>query len=423
MIRSSLYSSILLVVSTLLVPHACLAQAPGPQVVLLSSPSSGDCATAFFLDAARLVTNAHVASQLCRGTDCSGTEVYSPATKLELGRLTLSKNLGAFDIAVITAEFPLANVSPARFRSPILNEEVSSLGHPRCGPQQSSAGKILNIDSLHLLSSTKSMHGSSGSPVIAADGSVVGIIDEAASVYDGVKSLLAGSSFNSRGIRADIFTKLNFLEGLALLESSADELFSYYIADVVPQNNLRRLRASMQFIAMLDGFRETLVQNSETSSHVLRTLSALKSYPLAALNFPAKSTPSSFDSKVELLVVAANIELKGAKRDVLRRVNDNDVLQLTANNGRSPVQQQALLELFRQAVASGYQGLEVSIAGFISIVVVMGIGLFILWAFVFGYYLNAFRGPFILRFAKSLAVAITFPISIFFLNSVSRKAP
>jgi hypothetical protein len=416
MIRSYIYSFILLVVSTLLMPQHGTAEPSSPQVVLLSSPSSGNCATAFFLDEFHLVTNAHVAAQLCSGNDCSGTDVYSPTAKLELGQLTLNKNLAAFDIAVLRAKVPLPAIRPVQFRAPVLNEEVTSLGHPRCGPQQISKGKVLGLDSLHLLSSTKSMHGSSGSPIIAADGAIVGIVDEAASVYDGVRSILAGSSFNSRGIRADVYTTLSTLEGQALLDFSVAALNSYYLSDVAHKQGLDRIRASMQFLAMLEGLRISLVESPETSDAALRTLGALKAYPLVALRLPSSILLSKFDAEVERLVVAANIELKGPRRDVLRSLDESEIRSLANNNGRSSAQQETLLQLFNQALSIGYQGLELSIAVIVTIVSVLGIILLLMWACVFGYCLSYLKDHLVLRIGKSLLLAITFPISIFFLR-------
>lgn len=223
---------------------------PTGAIVRLMSPQQDVCGTGFIDSNGYIVTNAHLIRSLCPDGDCSGMVVGSAPA---LGAAPIHRSLTAlprikavlpaFDLGFIDAQLPpstLRSGGPAQ-----VGDEVTTLGFPGCASLEYSSGVITSVDPLHLATTLRGGHGSSGSPIVNIKGEVVGLVDEAARFIDSI----GAGPFLLRGARID-GTALAELPQLLPLQ--LDRLAAFRLA-LTDRALTARIRGSFDLMVALEG--------------------------------------------------------------------------------------------------------------------------------------------------------------------------
>lgn len=223
---------------------------PASAIVRLMSPRQEVCGTGFIDDNGYIVTNAHLIRSLCPEGDCSGMVVGSapalgaaPIPRALTALPRIKAVFPAFDLGFIDAQLP-----PSTFRSggpAQAGDEVTALGFPGCASLEYASGIITSVDPLHLTTTLRGGHGSSGSPIVNIKGEVVGIVDEAARFID---SLGAGP-FLLRGARIDGTAPPELPQ---LLPLQLDRLAAFRLA-LTDRAITDRIRGTFDLMVALEG--------------------------------------------------------------------------------------------------------------------------------------------------------------------------
>lgn len=176
------------------------AQVSEPRVVLLNSSVTGRCGTGFYLNPSTVMTNRHVVDSICPQNVCKGLPE-------SLGQVSVTATLSSLDIALLkVAEQPEATV--VAFSEPRRDSEVRATGFPNCKERESRNGKVTGLRPLDITLDLKIDYGMSGSPILDAEGRVVGIVRQADSLGGALVGASIGGGFAARGSRGDVVQSL-----------------------------------------------------------------------------------------------------------------------------------------------------------------------------------------------------------------------
>lgn len=224
------------------------------------SPKSA-CGTGLLLEQKYLISNAHLVENLCPQNDCSNLSAWISAgfelpanSKVAVEKFTLRLKLRALDLAVIEISPELPSGSYFRFNRRAwqdmkLDMPAEMYGFPGCRQLIQSRGLLQQVQALHLFSTLEGRHGSSGSPISLADGSLLGIADEADSFLAALFSKLFRTNFALRGIQASHLAYLleHIGENKKLLLYESELLLAHYQTRISPLSGLLRLLKGVEF--------------------------------------------------------------------------------------------------------------------------------------------------------------------------------
>jgi len=399
-------------------------------VVLLSGPGGKACATAFFTAQSKLVTNAHAVAVLCPYGDCSKLKVFQatalgepPTTELKNLGLTLDNASEVFDLAILSVKGPLAAQAltlPEVFKGPAPLDpakELFMLGFPRCRTLELSRGMASEITPLGFTTSMRGAHGVSGSPVFDADLTLVGVVNQSSSLLGALNSRIFGTTFGIKAVRADFLNSAGPTDDITAAKTAAEKLLELYREHIRGLSGVKRAMAGFNFLSTAEGFKRQSLKK-----HELRLLSPLLAafgeYISVIPTLPATSKWTSNDAAlaVERLMAAYNLELLGARRSALERLEAKDFERaLEIRSDKEQIRE--IMELVDFAVKDSYPGAQIfafklALAGLLILMTV-----FILWAYSLGIVFAKAQGGLIQKFCISAAVGIFFwPLSfIFFL--------
>lgn len=407
-------STILFLLGTL-PPGVALAE-PSEELaqstVTLSDISGKSCATGFVLEDGSIATNSHILKSICPLGSCESIVIKSSrgvghkaSIIHEFSSIEVLRDDPALDFALIKPEYtsPFSG-SFSLNPSPSYEGQVELLGYPDCKTLTHQTGKVLSQNILHIYTDLHGRHGISGSPIFLSGGSVVGVSDEASSLLSALSAIFLGGSFELRAIKSSAIQQAS-----SIPQGHIQLIESYYADAVLTKRNKERVRASIDFIALVRGFKKLLRFEGFSSSY----LSFINEYPgseLSELNPPGTET----EEALERIAVAHNLENSGLFRAFGTSLKIADGFAfLVSTSGRSPDQTKAIIQMYTEFKNSGYIGLRPTQL-YWALVTTLGLGLLLsMWASSLGYVFRDARGSIAKRFLKMLGVALLlWPISL-----------
>ena len=388
-------------------------------VVLLSS-ENGRCGTGFISNENQIYTNAHVINSICPARDCKKIKLHranavgQPANEeIKHGSLKVLKISAVLDMAVIVADIDSQNEFKGSLMlssdAPIANENVYSLGFPGCKNLTLSSGVIKSSQALRVFTTTSGSHGISGSPLINRDGKVKAIVNQAASISGGLKSLLAGSNFENRAVPINTVTEV-FNDYSNSLVIEARLINQFYRENVRPLEGSMRIRESLEFSQRLRGLLDDAVNFPELLQNVAPLL-ALDKDLLFLAGLPYKE--NVLTNEIEKIAFANALEVRGLSDQRLVPIDRASIHNALKNSARPDPQITALMDLVDTARNQKFSGLYVYAAGYLLPLFCILILLFFIYTFSLGYVFARSHGGLLKRIGKTLLIAIAFwPISL-----------
>ncbi len=426
-----------------LLSSAALANEPDKDtissVVMLSSQEGNQCASGFIADNL-IFTNAHVAEFLCPYKDCSGVSVRKapaigaePSIVLPYNKMKIVFMSRALDFSVL--QFDAERISPALTvlqSTPDFSQspkEVYVLGFPRCQRLTLEQGKVSEVNRLHIYSSAGAAHGSSGSPLLNERFEVIGIVDQASSIKDALYSLVSGGRFSNRAIRSDVIAGLlGYSEREKRYLETSRLINLYYEQRILPSGGgMPRLRKSFDFFPLARGLRKDLLAEDGAYSSVdvsdaLFALHFFGEYPGWIAEAKKIKSTKNFYLELERLVFNYNLEIKGPYREIFSELEPVKFQQGLENSNRPSGHIATIIESLQKFLASGYQGLEISMVFYGFLFFALFCLLLFIWSFSTGYVFSAARGGIIRKvFVSALVALALWPISFLIFLFAARR--
>lgn len=365
-----------------------------------------------------LVTNAHVTSALCPGGSCEGLIVSrSPAIGshandlLNISRVQIAQEIPALDVGFLKLEG--ADLPAGYFDSAEKAEQggkVFALGYPKCGALTLSEGYIGAGETTKFLSTTRAAHGSSGSPLFTPNFKLVGVAQESETLVGGFLSMFSDHTFDTVALRADLALDLQEASQDTLLMRQAEYLLANYREGVRTLPGFRRLRSAVSFFAAVEGLRDLVLfsPGRESETKVMAALGQYLDYIPRLREMPRPE----LIQRLESLVLAYNIELKGANQQFLVPAHTESIFRSLQRDFIPQRQREEFTELINFAIRDGYQGMELfSLLWGASIAAITAVLLIVLsWSM--GYVFAGMQGSIIKRFLASLAALLVWPIPV-----------
>jgi hypothetical protein len=168
---------------------------------------------------------------------------------------------------------------------------------------------------VHFSTTARGSFGSSGSPIFSADGSLVGIADEAGSVSGALLASAVGRQFVVRGVQLPLLHPLLTAPAEEQHQGELSLLLRYYIEEVSRAKGFARARLGSGFITMSDELGTALAQHGASPS-LLRPLLAAHTHLRRYSDFGSERP----NETALLVAVARSIEEHGLLDESLRLV-------------------------------------------------------------------------------------------------------
>jgi len=425
--------------ATLIATHtSAQSRAPSDAVVRLSSgktESDHACGSGFFIEkGSAIMTNAHIATLLCKGASCPGIRIeqdrgggrFESALAEERVDLHVRILLPSIDLAVLELPSGLSSPFSLNFSTtPIsVGMAVTTIGFPQCAGRFESKGAISDLTTISFLSGTKGASGSSGGPAINEAGEVVGVVFQADSLLRTVYDSLGKGSYALRAVRTDLFAALTSSHPEGLRGAEAEVLLRFYSADIKDLGGLARLKRGLQFLnaARMLGLS---IAREPASPEALRGIAALDGSPdgLLRLSTAPPNTPEG--RSLELLSFVANVESRGTRGGLLQTLTPESFAAALQAQGRPSDQIQRFLSFFPDRSTPVTPGVAPLLALLGSALALGTIAVLLLWAASLGYVYARARGGRLSRILRTVVVAIAiWPLSFIafrFLSSQPTK--
>ena len=350
---------------------------------------SGSCASGI-LKEGKILTNAHVIDAVCPDQTCNGIKIAralsvgKPADQLlpcdewSIGPLSRSADLGVLECK----NHPIPTTQPI----PLNSERATSvylLSYPGCGTLQRSDGEITSQSGLLIKTTARGDYGSSGGGIFSTDGSLVAIVDQAASINNLLFSKITiRGTFQMRGIRSvhakDLFTHASSLD------SEVATLLQYYRDSIRVEKGIDRLFVAFDFLSRVEGLKRDAAANH--SSGALALLSSSE-YLRATLDHK--------DALFSPLSIATIIESKGLSWAPWVHFSPKGIDAFVSQFPE--VSQKNIKELLEAAVQDPFPGVEISMIIYCieALLIALVCGLVLGWLF--------FR----IRYRRSLSRAVS----------------
>jgi len=398
-------------------------------VVMLSNNSGTECASGFLTHDGYIVTNAHVTASLCEFGDCSNVLLRRATAIGELPTqaivhqgIELLYEAPSFDFAILkfTGGQDTANGIFGSPATPEAGGSIFSLGFPLCGPLFLSEGIVTEKNDLHVYTSARASHGSSGSPFFDENYQLMGIVDEAESIVAALIGRLFGRKFNSRGFRGDVLVSILEEDDGQRDLRTIKLINDYHKSRILPETGISRLRAGFDFMNIVQRTKRELATSDHEPMNLM-SLFFMGDEVTALVSLTPENPEDEFARELERMVFAYNLEVKGARGAMLKPINLNTFQNKLSTSGRQQEQVTLLMSLLEQYKEDQYPGMEISIAQYLLLILFLILPLGFFWAISLGYVYARAKGSMIRRFFVSLFTGVFFwPVSFIYFVVQSR---
>ena len=411
-----------------LCPAQVLAKAAIPEsaVFLITSNQWRGCATAFRVADGRIVTNSHVLSALCPQRACDNIRLFqasgvgTKATRaVTVSNWSIDFESRALDFVILHPQGldpsgqGSASLSWQSVAEPVLGQAVVALGFPHCAELEMTQGTVQQVFSTHFLSSNQTAHGSSGSPLLTADGRWLGILDESASLPAALGSLAFGTRFPSRSVRSSLIADIRNLTAREALQFEARALLNLYREQVVPAQGLKRALKSLAFLGTSEEFKKdaALRHPGEGFTWPLLLMGGYLDY---LTRLPAgDGSEQAVLAALHAVSLAHNVELNGLQDAFFHPFSGDFLDSPAAVPARTISDLPEVREILHQAQLNQYWGvqrfgLRLALRGAAALIIAI-----VAWAFSISWVFFRTTGGLWRRSAVSAAVALLFwPLSL-----------
>ncbi len=392
--------------------------------------AAGSCATGVILKDGKILTNSHVVANFCPAGLCATLSVRRAAAFGELpqdtllnGPMKVDRNLPVFDLAVISPSdtalppgyFDLLSVSQ---NNPTIGAGTTMqiLGFPDCGEFTLSRGTVESFDSLFVEGSAEVTKGSSGSPVLDENFSLLGIVTQSNSFARIALSDVLPLRTTAKAVRSNAFAPALLLPRPTAFLHQEKFLAQYYREDIRSLQGFARLSKSFAFLQMVDAlpdtaalwFPDSMELQGFAAASYKSTIEQLLQVPASQL----QETDNEFESR--LLGVYGELERSALYLRTLRQLPAQEVLTSLRARGLSEQRVQRLTEALDYAAGHDYPGTYIFAAVALGTIFLVVVFFAIPWAFSLGLIYPSLSGGFLRKLAILLLITLTWPISLFF---------
>lgn len=401
-----------------------LRQKASDSIVILTAASQGLCGTGFILESGLIATTWHVIDSICNGASCGDLKARrlrgDARNKLEAlteGPLNLRSALPGIDLAFLD---PGATGIAGAFKlskQGIPEGRLHMAGFSYCQGLEFSDGTIRSQNSLHLFTTLRGAPGNSGSPVFTDNFELVGMVDEAADLMQGLTGRALSLGYELRALHGRWLALAG--ESPQSLELDATALLQYYRQDILTLPPEKRLIAGLGYIAAAGALRRQAIVSSDDADF-LRPLSLFDDYPFAILNLPDTADRTAASGLLTQLALSSALEQKGLRSGAVEVLNVPEAMK-QLNSGQDKAQAQAMSSMLRTFAENGYPGVELYLIKLCAKWVIWGSLLLGAFFITIGYAYAARQGSRLSRLLFTLGVALLWPFSIIYLLLKKRK--
>lgn len=327
------------------------------KVILLANNAVQACGTGFSLSPGSVITNYHLAKTLCPENDCDNLRAYisqntgSPATEVfPLSKAKIRRFFSGLDIAFISStenapdygSFEELGIVTQKLKESL---KLNVFGYPRCKELKSSEGEIVSLNPLRLDLSASGAHGSSGSLVITPEGKLIGIVDEATSIWGGLKGKLLGSDFKLRALRLNIIKDISRAKDSKKAQIFALALYQYYQSFADTKGFSRYIYAA-DFQRLTEDFKQLFAETSKVpAAHTYITTLNSNWHSLFELNYATLLELFSTETFKLFLLITISEKLE---RIGLDEATEQKLLLWIKNLNITKKHQAALISLIKE---------------------------------------------------------------------------
>jgi hypothetical protein len=339
---------------------------------------------------------------------------------VQFAELKLIKEVPALDFSILEMRGDTRPTGYFKTRAQErVGDDIQVLGFPHCAKLQLSPGKIKQSDAIRIYTSSEVAHGSSGSPMFDKSGSLIGMIDEASSLVEGLGSMLLGGTFEGRAIPAGLIFEMANLEENMGLRRQINLLLDYHRNSIRDATGTTRLRESFEFAERASALAEEISTSKVDISPFRSILWWDRDFTLLPRLLTAGVTGELAEA-MEKLSLVYNLEANGMRGQSFEEVDASTLERQLSATGRSAEHIAELTDIIEHAKGSRYPGTVwiLVMAGGIAFVTVLVAAA--IWSWTLGYVWATAEGGVIRRFFVMIFVGLFFwPLSfiIYWLRS------
>ncbi|HMO02614.1 MAG TPA: serine protease [Oligoflexia bacterium] len=393
----------------------------------------GNCSSGYEIAEKLLITNFHVADNLCPNTDC----LEFKATKQNQGRYqTEVKNnfslllvIPSLDIAIIGDQKYSATLSEklkerlSAVTTPTLGQKQTMIGFTGCSEISKATGQALEISPSSLITSARGSFGSSGSPVFNGQGELVAIVSQAKSMFDAAIAKLFGGRFVLKASRLDAARELLLENDPEIrLEKELELLEREYLETLLQTKGTLRIQEGFLFDLKLKKIADSALKgwlHLEKSQPIPKALLLRDPDIIELFNLPrATNRLEEIAFKVRLYNSFENRGFFSKRWTVI----DPDQLLAEAQISNQHNLKE-LRETFELLKNSRWPGLTIFTLSFIAPLILLFLIILVLWGMTLTVIYNNSSGNIAQKIAKTIIIGVClWPFSVIMLKIYKKRS-
>lgn len=366
------------------------------KVFTIQSSDSKHRGNGFIFNEGIIATTSHLVNHLCHDNDCSNllvldnNEVIVKPTET----IKLISDIQSLDVAFLSFK---TNKEPLLMHDTAIDGKgvlyAAGINKNEIVYQ---SGLITKDTPIWLYTSIKTQFGLSGAPVVDKEGKLVGMVDQASSIFESVVGRIFNSPVKIRIIKASILKELLTSEADSI-NAELEKINEYYLNNIVKISSFERLFPSMELLSMYLKAKERIGISNIDSSFINPFLAAANK-PLII----GEVKNNKLAETIERAALMESIERHG--------IQDLTISKIEKLN-RNQEQKDLLKNLVKEIVSIHYPGYEAMVFSLSVTAILIGF-MGIVWALTVGYTFGNCKGVFLKRIWISFVVAfLLWPIS------------